>query len=205
MYFLHQPSDQDLRPIYQRYRSLPLSYPEVSCTRGACPAGYVLDTYRVRLGNGKEVFEQAKRALRQWRMLRLGWVRPCWPDVATAEGALIGTMARVFGLWMVNVCRIVHVVDEGGPISRYGLAYGTLPGHAECGEEQFLVEWHEGDDSVWYEILAISKPGGWLARLAYPLTRRLQRRFGQDSLKAMVTAVGSEESWPEWSGQAPLV
>ncbi len=102
---------------------------------------------------------------------------------------LVGTLARVFGLWVVNVCRIVYVVDEKGPVTRYGLAYGTLRGHAEIGEERFLVEWHLADDSVWYDIRPVSKPGSFLTRLAYPLTRRLQRRFGHDSLRAMVDAV----------------
>ena len=102
---------------------------------------------------------------------------------------LIGTLARVFGLWAVNVCRIVYVVDEEGPVTRYGLAYGTLPGHAEIGEERFLVEWQRDDDSVWFDIRAVSKPGNLLTRLAYPLTRRLQRRFGHDSLRVFGDAV----------------
>jgi uncharacterized protein (UPF0548 family) len=122
-------------------------------------------------------------------MLRLGWVEPCWPDTAVKEGMLVGTLARVFGLWAVNVCRIVYVVEEEGPVTRYGLAYGTLPGHAEIGEERFLVEWQRDDDSVWFDIRAVSKPGSILTRLAYPLTRRLQRRFGHDSLRVFGDAV----------------
>jgi len=30
--------------------------------------------------------------------------------------------------------------NEEEPIQRYGFAYGTLPDHAETGEERFLVE-----------------------------------------------------------------
>lgn len=192
MICLQQPDNELLRQVYERHRGLPLSYAEVGCTRGACPAGYVLDVYRARLGTGANVFEQAREALRQWRMLRLGWLEPCWPHAAVEEGEPIATMARVCGLWTVNVCRVVHVVDEEGPTSRYGLAYGTLPGHVECGEEQFLVEWRKADDSVWYEVRAVSKPGGWLAWLTYPLMRRLQRRFGRDSLAAMRAAVSNQ-------------
>jgi len=133
--------------------------------------------------------ERARSALRAWRMLQLGWVEPCWPDTEVKEGMLVGTLARVFGLWAVNVCRIVYVVDEKGPVTRYGVAYGTLAGHAEIGEERFLVEWHLADDSVWYDIRPVSKPGSFLTRLAYPLTRRLQRRFGHDSIRVMVDVV----------------
>jgi uncharacterized protein (UPF0548 family) len=63
-----------------------------------------------------------------------------------------------------------------------------LPGNAECGEERFLVEWRQADNSVWYDIRAVSKPGGWLTRVAYPLARRLQRRFGRDSMRAVLDA-----------------
>lgn len=67
-------------------------------------------------------------------------------------------MGRAIGLWWLNACRIVYVVDESGPISRFGLAYGTLPGHVERGEERFMIEWNRGDNSVWYDILAFSRP-----------------------------------------------
>jgi uncharacterized protein (UPF0548 family) len=99
----------------------------------------------------------------------------------------------MLGVWLVNVCRIVYVVNEQGPVSRYGLAYGTLPCHVECGEEQFLVAWDQADDSVWYAIRAISRPGGWLTRLAYPLARSLQRRFGQNSLRALSEAIDANK------------
>jgi uncharacterized protein (UPF0548 family) len=189
MFRLRKPKEQDLARVRERCRDLPLSYPEVGCSRAGTPTGYVVDNYRVRVGSGVATFERARTALRAWRMLRLGWVEPCWPDTEVKEGMLVGTLARVFGLWAVNVCRIVFVVEEEGPVTRYGLAYGTLPGHAEIGEERFLVEWHREDDSVWYDIRAVSKPGGLLTRLAYALTRRLQRRFGQDSLRVIVDAV----------------
>ena len=96
-----------------------------------------------------------------------------------------GALARILGLWWVNACRIVYLVDEQAPVSRFGFAYGTLPEHAESGEERFTVEWHEDDDTVWYDILAFSRPHQLLARLAYPYVRRLQKRFARDSAAAM--------------------
>ena len=82
-------------------------------------------------------------------------------------------------------------MDEQGPVQRYGFAYGTLPEHAESGEERFTVEWHEADDAVWYDILAFSRPQQLLAQLGYPFTRRLQKRFARDSAAAMRRAVKS--------------
>ena len=84
----------------------------------------------------------------------------------------------------MNACRIVYVVEEQ---QRYGFAYGTLSEHAERGEERFTVEWKREEDTVWYDLLAFSKPGP-MARLGYPLARRLQKRFAHDSKEAMKRA-----------------
>jgi hypothetical protein len=81
-------------------------------------------------------------------------------------------------------------VDQDGPVRRCGFSYSTLPDHAESGEERFLVEWGRATGSVWYDILAFSRPRHLLARLGYPWVRRVQRRFARDSAAAMVRAVG---------------
>ena len=61
--------------------------------------------------------------------------------------------------------------------------------HAESGEERFQVEWHQDDDSVWYDILAWSRPNQLLSRLAYPYVRRKQKQFARDSKQSMKNAV----------------
>ena len=85
----------------------------------------------------------------------------------------------------------VYVVDESEPNCKFGFAYGTLPGHVESGEERFLIEWNRADNSVWYDILAFSKPNHFLTRLGYPVVRRMQKRFARDSAAAMLNAVRS--------------
>ena len=47
------------------------------------------------------------------------------------------------------------------------------------------VRWDRRDDSVWYDLLAFSRPSSFVGRLAYPLVRRAQRRFAPASLQAM--------------------
>jgi len=79
----------------------------------------------------------------------------------------------------------VYVVDEA---TRFGFAYGTLPDHAESGEERFLVE-RTADGVVWYDIRVFSRPNQFLARLVAPLARHLQDQFRRDSSAAMVRAV----------------
>ena len=51
-------------------------------------------------------------------------------------------------------CRVVYVVDEP---DRRGFAYGTLPGHAESGEELFLVRYDPATDEVYAEVTAFSR------------------------------------------------
>ncbi len=102
-----------------------------------------------------------------------------------ARDEVVAVHVRILGLWWINAARIVYTLDEP---RRFGFAYGTLPDHAESGEERFLVEWHD-DDTVWYDLRAFSRPRHVLARLAYPLTRAYQRRFARGSKAAMERAV----------------
>jgi uncharacterized protein (UPF0548 family) len=92
----------------------------------------------------------------------------------------------------LNACRIVYLVDEEGAVKRFGFAYGTLAEHAEIGEERFTVEWNRADDTVWYDILAFSRPRQMLAKLGYPLSRSLQKRFAEGSKAAMMNAASGK-------------
>lgn len=118
-------------------------------------------------------------------MFDLGWVELCWPDTPIEVGATVAVLVRHYGFWSLNACRIVYVVEE---TERYGFAYGTLAEHGEAGEERFTVEMRAEDQRVWYDIYAFSRPRG-LARIGYPLARRLQKRFAGDSKEAMRRAV----------------
>ncbi len=65
---------------------------------------------------------------------------------------------------------------------------GTLPGHAERGQERLRVEWDRGTGAVWYHLLAFSRPNHRLTRPAYPLTRRIPKRFARGSAAALLRA-----------------
>jgi uncharacterized protein (UPF0548 family) len=108
------------------------------------------------------------------------------PDgVAVRKDATVAVKARACGTWSLSAARVVYVVNESGTVERFGLAYGTLPDHVETGEERFTIEWDHNDDSVWYDILAFSRPRHPLVKLAAPLARRLQMQFARDSMKRM--------------------
>ena len=188
MLSLRKPTAERLRGFLAAQSKLDFTYPAVGATAAVPPAGYAVDRTRVKLGEGAEAFAAAKAALGRWEHFRLGWVEAWPPDAPVQAGQVVAVVARLFGLWWLNACRIVYVVDDEGPVQRFGFAYGTLPEHAESGKERFTVEWHKADDAVWYDILVFSRPHQLLTRLGYPLARWLQRRFARDSAAAMLRA-----------------
>jgi uncharacterized protein (UPF0548 family) len=188
---LRRPSTATVRDFLSAQAKLDFTYSAVGATAAVPPAGYVVDRTRIKLGEGEETFTRAKDALGRWDHFHLGWVKAGSPALKIQAGEVVAVVARTGGLWWLNACRIVYVVDESGPIRRYGFAYGTLPDHAGTGEERFLVEWDRASGEVWYDILAFSRPHLFLTRLGYPYMRRLQKRFGRESAAAMVRAVNA--------------
>jgi uncharacterized protein (UPF0548 family) len=185
---LTRPTPADVAAHLAAQRGLAFTYPEVGATRDElAPPGYEHDHNRQRLGTGEATFGRARDAIRSWAMFPapLAWAEP--QPVAICAGEVAGVIVRALGVWWLNATRIAYVIDEP---RRYGFAYGTLPGHAECGEERFLVEWL-ADDTVWYDLRAFSQPRYWLARMGKPVVRALQRRFARMSMAAMLAAVST--------------
>jgi uncharacterized protein (UPF0548 family) len=186
MFTLSEPSDEDIANLITSRAKLPFTYAEVGATRSAAPsAGYTVDHNRIQLGRGAQVFQRAVAALNEWRQFDLGWVIIAPPGVKLEAEATVAVKARACGLWSLNACRVVYIIDEQQPITRFGFAYGTLPDHVERGEERFMVEWDQTDDSVWYDILAFSRPRHPMVKAGFPIARLLQKRFARDSLAVM--------------------
>ncbi len=192
MILIRKPSLQTVREFLAAQHGLAFTYDAVGATANTPPVGYTVDHTRIQLGTGEAIFRAARKALESWNHFELDWVEALPRETPVQQGEVIGVLVRTMGFWWLNSARIVSVFDESGPVRRCGFAYGTLPGHAECGEERFSVEWDSSDDSVWYDILAFSRPRHPLARLGKPLVRRLQKRFAQDSCAAMCRVVGSD-------------
>ncbi len=189
---LRRPTDETIQQFLSQQAEVDFSYAAVGATQTTPPLDYNVDHTRVMLGKGREVAERAADAIRQWRQFELGWVHVGNPNAPIAPGATVAVVGRNLGLWTMHACRIVYVVDEREsllPIWRFGFAYGTLPCHAESGEERFMVEWDRRQETVYYDILAFSRPRHLLARIGFPLVRRWQKRFARDSAAAMQKAV----------------
>jgi uncharacterized protein (UPF0548 family) len=122
-------------------------------------------------------------------MFKIPWLKLHWPSAPIQVGTDVAISVHHFGFYSLNACRIVYVINDEIPIKRFGFAYGTLVGHAESGEERLVVEWNRDQDTVWYDILAFSRPQKIFARLGYPLSRSLQRKFARASKVAILQAV----------------
>ena len=188
MFFLRQPSEEDVRQFITSQQDLPFSYSQVGATQARPPAGYTIDHNRTRLGEGEETYRRAVSALQSWKQFDLGWVTVVPAGKTLEAGTTVAVQAKVFGFWTLNAARIVYLIDERqSQTARFGFAYGTLPDHVECGEERFTVEWDK-DDSVWYDIYAFSRPQHPLVKLGFPIARSLQKRFVRESLATMTRA-----------------
>jgi uncharacterized protein (UPF0548 family) len=188
MLLLHRPTKHEIDGFLALQNDGGFSYSEVGASRDRAPDGYTVDHNRLALGHGARLFDLAVEAIRSWKMFDMSWLSLCWPEASLEVGATVAVLTSHFGFSSLNACRIVYVINERGSSRRYGFAYGTLVEHAEIGEERFSVELQPEDQSVWYDVYAFSRPRG-LARVVYPLSRLLQRRFANDSKVAMRRAV----------------
>jgi len=179
MFRITEPTDSDVAKFISSQRNLDFTYAEVGATINKPPAGYTVDNNRVLLGNGERIYSAAVAVLKEWKQFDLGWLAVVPRGVQTEVGEMVVVKARALGTWSLNATRVIFVIDEP---KRFGYAYGTLPGHIECGEERFLIEWLN-DDSVWYDILAFSRPRHPLVRASYPFARMLQKKFARESMR----------------------
>lgn len=152
-----------------RLQAAALTYTEVGATAGPMPAGYGHLRRTSVIGAGDAVFDRASAAIGHWEVQRRSGIRV----TASSSGVeldSVGVLRIGWGPLIVRApFRVVLVVDEP---DRCGFAYGTLPGHPECGEESFMVE--RVGDTVSMVVTAFSRPGTRLARLGGPATRMVQ-------------------------------
>ncbi|MEU1485681.1 DUF1990 domain-containing protein [Streptomyces sp. NPDC005752] len=166
-----------------------LTYPEVGATLlGPLPDGYNHLHHRAAVGRGRADFEAAGAAVTEWRMHRAAGAGVRASAVRAAAGVTVDVSAGIGPLRVTAPCAVVWTAYEK---DRTGFAYGTRAGHPECGEESFVVELAE-DGTVWFTVMAFSRPASWYARLAGPLVPLLQhwyaRRLGR-VLRRTVSAV----------------
>jgi uncharacterized protein (UPF0548 family) len=156
----------------------PLTYTEVGATAGPLPAGYHHVQKSAAIGRGRRRFEEAAEKGMRWGMLRGAGLRV----EATSEVAAVGSEVIVHLGPVRAPCRVVYVIDEP---DRRGFAYGTLPGHAESGEERFVVRYDPATDEVCAEVEAFSRHATWWSKLGSPVTSVIQQVVTDRYLRAL--------------------
>ena len=137
---------------------------------------------------GEKVFQAAKAALQRWEHFRLGWVEALPPQTPIRAGQVVAVAAR--GPSASGGSTPARILLRRREMRRTGfwlrlrhLALAT-PRRGRSGS------WSSRKGgSVWYDLLAFSQPRHFPARLGYPYTRILQKRFARDSSAAMRRAV----------------
>ena len=177
---LRAPDETRLRSLLEELQHAELTYPEAGTTRdGTLPSGYTHDRYATTLG--EDDFDRAAGGLRAWQAHLGAGVGVYPPDAPLQPGTDVVVTARAGPLYALAPCRIVYACDEP---DRFGFAYGTLPGHPECGEEAFLVE-RDAHGAVTFSIVAFSRPATLATRLGRPIARRVQQRTTRAYLDAL--------------------
>lgn len=164
-------------------RAAPLTYDrsrEIGTTPGAPagpPAG--LGRFSRSVALRRTDLEGAASDLLGWRVHELAGllVRASGP---AAEGTVVEMRLGVGPVSIRIPCRVLAVVDEP---DRRGFSYGTLPGHPECGEEEFLLE-RSDEGGLRFTVSAFSRPATRLARLGGPVTGAVQRAMTGRYLRA---------------------
>ena len=186
MFRLSHPTKAQIDFFINARSQHPFSYAQIGLSMNGSPAGFNVDHNRIVIGSGESDFARAKTAVHNWKMFNFPWAKLWWPDTPIEPGRTVAILVKHVGFYSLNACRIVYTIDEP---DRFGFAYGTLPDHAETGEERFSVEFDRSTSDITYDLFAFSKPNQTLAKLGYPMSRFLQKRFARESKAAMHRAV----------------
>jgi uncharacterized protein (UPF0548 family) len=182
MFRMRRPDAEHLSHFLARERNAPLTYTEVGASfDDMMPTGYHHVRAGTDLGMGDSAWERACAGIHAWAAHRGAGMTIVPADAPITEGTTVAVLTSVGPLVVLASCRIVRVVDED---DRFGFAYGTLPAHAEEGEERFVVTRDE-NGTVRFEVAAFSRPHDLLTKLGGPVPRRLQARATERYLQGM--------------------
>ena len=181
-------SSSQLEALIAKSRLASPTYPEIGAsTSEILPSGYHHVRVEERIGHAT-AFNRAVEGLRTWVAHEGAGLRIFPPD-PIVPGATVIAVTSMGPAQLAAPCRIVAVFKEP---DYFGFAYGTLPGHPECGEESFVVE--RRDTSTYFAVRAFSRPIDPLARLSGPVGRAVQRSVTRRYVSALRRFVESGNS-----------
>jgi uncharacterized protein (UPF0548 family) len=192
MLSISRPSKATIARLQAEAQDMSLSYGPIGIARARSVAGFRVDETTVVVGRGEADFARAVDALTAWKHMRLDWLDVIPREPSIDVGTTVLVMARHFGLWSLNACRVVYSVEEStGVYTSFGFAYGTLGEHVVRGEEIFEARYDRRTGDVAFRIRAASQPRVLLAKIGGPLARHLQERFRKESCDALRVSTAS--------------
>lgn len=126
---------------------------------------------RALVGYGNAVFSTCVQDLLGWKVHRRAGMQVHASSERAEVGVDVVLGERIGPLTIWAPCRVVRVLRTE---HRNGFSYATLPGHPECGIEEFVIELLR-DKSVWFTLRATSRAGSTITRLAGPAGKYFQR------------------------------
>jgi uncharacterized protein (UPF0548 family) len=178
--------------VVEGLRGAAFDYPHSGASLRELPKGWYHDDATVVLGSGAAVWDRAVQALTRWQQFDLSWVQAHDDAVPLQPGRMFAFVSRQLGVWSVNVCRVVEVVESASEHHRcFGFAYGTVGRHVVRGEEAFLLEQDLTSGEVRFRIRKFSRPGHPLVFMIGRWALSLQRSFTRDALARVAREVSA--------------
>ena len=148
------------------------------------PDGYRSYERTIRIGRGQADWDAAVSALRRWGVkTRSGFtVEPNPP--------LHGRVHLDDDFWLhlrigpFSIREPVRIIAEVDQLNRCGFAYGTLVGHPVSGEEAFIVH-RTNDDTVWFTLRSLTRPGTGAWRFAFLVTLVAQQWYRHRYMRSL--------------------
>lgn len=189
----HEPSElAALRRLARIGQPADLTYPDHGLTRlGHAPGGYRTVRRRIRVGTGEEAFRRLADGILAWGLHRGAGLDVPAGTPRAAPGVRVVSRMGFGPLRITAPCRVLWAVEaDGAGPRRAGFGYGTLAGHPVAGEESFTAVLEE-DGSVWFEVLAYSRPANAVMRAGAPVTERTQELITRRYLRTAALLAGS--------------
>ena len=124
-------------------------------------------------------FETAAAQLMSWRIHEAAGLTVSASSPRVEPDAVVEMFLGPRWMRIRAVCRVVYVIAEPDHV---GFAYGTLPGHAESGEESFILDHRDGQPR--FTVRAFSHPASRLSRFGGRLTGKVQVVMAERYLRA---------------------
>ncbi len=171
MLHLGRRTTDELESLHRSAAAADLTYSHVGSSLRTDPRpGGQLRRSTGHLGSGEPAFRTGCDRLHRWAPHAAFGARIHPPEAPVDVGTTVLVILSWGPIEVVAPNRIVAVVDSPG---MFGFAYGTLPGHPECGEESFVVRMDDAG-AVSASVTIDAVPGTLLTRLAGPLGRAVQ-------------------------------